>query len=168
LGGSRAAIVGPTNDGLTVVSDADRTQIERLCDAALNTPDRHAALRVLSHALGQLDAPIPGLRNSGLFALHELEAGVQSSPEWPANVEKGRSLISNRGRQLIEGLGYSIQPLPGPESVLLARGTKVAIALPLERPDEIEPASPQFGGLSPVSLALARAPAEPAEYVRRF
>src|SRR5258705_189058 len=40
-GNGRAAIAGPRGDGLATVTDADRTQIERLCDAALRTPDRH-------------------------------------------------------------------------------------------------------------------------------
>jgi Eco57I restriction-modification methylase len=164
-GNGRAAIVGPKSDGLAVVSDAEQTQIERLCEAALSTPDRHSALRLLTQALGQLDAPIPGLRNSGLFALHELEAGVPRLGEWSGSVEKGRSVLARRGRQLIEGLGYTIEPLPGPESVLLARGTRVAIALFLERPDEIEPASPHFGGLSPVSHALASADRQNLDYV---
>ncbi len=164
-GNGRAAIVGPNGDSLAIVADADRTQIERLCDAALRTPDRHAALRLLSQALEQLDARIPGLRNSGLFALHELEVGVPTRRDWVSGGEKGRPLLGIRGRPLIEGLGYSIQPLPGPESVLVASGTKVAIALFLERPDEIEPANPMFGGLSPVSHALARADQENLDFV---
>jgi hypothetical protein len=164
-GNDQAAICGPKGDDLALVGDVDREQIERLCDAALSAPDRHAALRLLSHALDQLDSPIPGLRNFGLFALHELEAGVPRSAEWTPSVEKGRPLLARRGRQLVEGLGYSVEALPGPESVLLARGTRVAIALFLERPDEIDPASPQFGNLSPVSYALARADQHNLDYV---
>src|SRR5574341_1030752 len=58
-GNARAAICGPKGDDIAAVGEADRNQIERLCDAALGAPDRHAALRLLSHALDQLDAPIP-------------------------------------------------------------------------------------------------------------
>src|ERR1041384_6257194 len=58
-GNGRAAICGPKGNDVVPVAEADREQIERLCDAALSAPDRHAALRLLSHALEQFDSPIP-------------------------------------------------------------------------------------------------------------
>ncbi len=164
-GDGHAALCAPAGDDLTVFADADRAQIERICDTALQSPDRHAAIRFLSSALGQLDSPIPGLRNAGLFALHELEAGVPRRQDWPNSTGKARPLLALRGRGLIERLGFSIQQLPGPESILVADGTKVAIALFLERTDDIEPASAQFGNISPISHALAKADQENLDYV---
>lgn len=164
-GDGRAGLCGSAGDDVRVFADADRAQVERICDAALQSPDRHAAIRFLSSALGQLEFPIPGLRNAGLFALHELEAGVPRRQDWANSAGKARPLLALRGRGLIERLGFAIQQLPGPEAILVASGTKVAIALFLERTDDIEPASAQFGNISPISHALAKADQENLDYV---
>lgn len=148
-----------------VRTDLERGQVERLCDAALDAPDRHAAHRFLAHALTQLASPIPGLRNSGLFAIHELKYGVPRRVDWVAAQESAARLLRLRGRDLIGKLGFGIERVDGPASVLVAAGTKVAIAVFLERPDQIEPSSPQFNQLSPVSYALAKADAENLDYV---
>jgi hypothetical protein len=50
--------------------------VERICRAALAEPDRNAALRFLSTVIPEADAPLPGLRNEGLFATHELQRGL--------------------------------------------------------------------------------------------
>jgi hypothetical protein len=70
-----------------------------------------------------------------------------------------------RGRELVQRLGFTIEALPGPASVLRARATRAAIAVFLERADEIEPANERYDGLSPVSYALAKADAEKLDYV---
>lgn len=164
-GENRAAVCAPVGDDVFLATDADRSQVERLCDAALAAPDRHAARRLLGNALPQLHAPIPGLRNAGLFAIHELQNGVPRRDDWRASTERARPLLSRRGRPLIEGLGFAIEETPGPWSVLLANGTKVAVALFLERPDEIEPANAKFDGNSPVSYALQKADQQNLDYV---
>ncbi len=164
-GEGKAALGSRVGDATTIVTDADRDQVERLCSAALDAPDRHGAIRFLMHSLPQLEAPIPGLRNAGLFALHELEHGVPRLPIWDQGVQKGQSLLAQRGRKLIEGLGFSIEPLPGPASVLVAKGTKLAVAVFLERSDEIDPPASRFDGMSAISYALAKADHENLDYV---
>ena len=67
----RAWLCGPSGESLPVYADKDAAAIERLCAAALKQPDRHAALLFLGQALPSLDTAAPGLRNEGLFALHE-------------------------------------------------------------------------------------------------
>jgi hypothetical protein len=165
LADGRAALAGPAGAEIALIADADATQVERLCEAALAAPDRHAALRFLANALGQLDAPIPGLRNSGLFALHELQNGVPGRPDWHQAGGNARAALAQRGRRLIEQLGFSIQDTAGPAAILIARNTKVAIALFLERADEIEAASPRFDNASPITHALAKADQENLDYV---
>jgi hypothetical protein len=164
-GQDKAALCGPSRDGVTIVQDADRMQVERICRAALEAPDRHGAIRFLAHALSQLEARTPGLQNSGLFALHELEAGVPRRADWNRAGDNARPLLALRSRRLVEGLGFTIQALPGPASVLVARGTKIAVAVFLERPDEIDPPDSRFDGLSPISYALAKADQENLDYV---
>jgi hypothetical protein len=164
-GDGRAGLAGPAGGDITVAEDLDALQVERICDAALAAADRHSAFRLLGAALGQLDAPIPGLHNSGLFALHELEAGVPKRPDWAAATGKARPALGARGRKLIEAIGFMIEETPGPEVILLAQRTKVALALFLERADEIEAASPRFDGVSPITRGLAKAHDENLDYV---
>mgnify|MGYP001135519095 CR=1 FL=1 len=164
-GRDRAAICGGPPESLSIHTDLDRGQVERLCSAALKAADRHAAIRYLAQALPQLASPIPGLRNEGLFALHELMTGVPRRTDWPEAVRRARPILSARGRTLVERLGFQAQPLPGPAALLIAGGKKAAIAVFLERPDEIEPPGPLFDGLSPVSYALAKADHERLDYV---
>jgi hypothetical protein len=161
----RAAVCGALPASLSAHTDLDRGQVERVCRAALDAADRHAAIRFLTNALPQLTAPVPGLRNEGLFALHELTSGVPRRSDWRAAAATAGAVLAARGRELIEKLGYQTQPLPGPASLLLGRGSKVAIAVFLERPDEIDPPSAQFDNLSPVSFALAKADHERLDYV---
>ena len=164
-GHDRAAICGGPPDALSIQTNLPRGQVERLCRSALATADRHAAIRYLATALPQLASPIPGLRNEGLFALHELVAGVPHRPDWNQATARARDLLPLRGRALVEKLGFQARPLPGPASLLLSGGSKLAVAVFLERPDEIDPPGPLFDGLSPVSYALAQADHERLDYV---
>lgn len=164
-GNGRAALGWHDGTEELIRVDLERSQVERLCDAALDAPDRHAAHRLLSHALSQLASPIPGRRNSGFFALHELKYGVPRRNDWASAQQRATGLLSLRGRELISGLGFGIERIDGPASVLVAAGTKVAIAVFLERAEEIEPSSPQFNQQSPVSYALAKADKENLDYV---
>ncbi|HEY3286282.1 MAG TPA: hypothetical protein VGJ96_04080 [Gemmatimonadaceae bacterium] len=161
----RAAIATHTGLEERLLDDIEASQAERLCAAALAVPDRHAAYRVLDHALGQFASPVPGLRNAGLFAMHELERGVPVRGDWAAACQSASALLPTSGRALIEGLGYRIEQLPGPAAVLVGGARHVAIAIFLERPDQIEPVSESFGQLSPISYALAKADEKNLDYV---
>lgn len=164
-GDERAAICGGPPDALSIHTSLPRGQVERLCRSALATADRHAAIRYLAQALPQLASRIPGLRNEGLFALHELIAGVPRRADWSQANARARDLLPLRGRALIGRLGFQARQLPGPASLLLAGESKVAVAVFLSRPDEIDPPGPLFDGLSPVSYALAQADHERLDYV---
>jgi hypothetical protein len=164
-GANRAAIAARFGDEWSISADLDRSQVERLCDAALDAPDRHTADTLLRTKLPQLEQPVPGLRNAGLFAMHELERGVRARPDWNRARDTARPLLALRGRELVERLGYTIEQTHGPHAVLRARGTRIAVAVFLERTDEIEPANERYDGLSPVSYALAKADAEHLDFV---
>jgi hypothetical protein len=164
-GRDRAGVCSGPPESLAIQTNLDRGQVERLCSAALAAADRHAAIRYLGLSWPQLTSPIPGLRNEGLFALHELTAGVPQRGDWADSTRQAQPLLTSRGRQLVERLGFQSQPLPGPASLLLARGSKAAVAVFLERPDEIDPPGPLFDGVSPISYALARADRERLDYV---
>ncbi len=126
---------------------------------------RHTAIRLLHRLLPALDAPIPGLRNGGLFAMQELERGVPSRGDWTIAVEEARGVRTLRGRALIQGLGFATEELPGPAMLLVAGDRKTAVAVLLDRPEEIDSASARFDGVSPVSYALAQADRENLDWV---
>lgn len=164
-GAGRAAVCGPTEHNPVEHRDLPVEQVEAVCGKALEEEGRHGAIRLLHRLLPALDAPIPGLRNGGLFAMQELEQGVPSRGDWDVAVEEARAVRALRGRALIEGLGFSTEELPGPAMLLLAGDRKTAVAVLLDRPEEIDSASPRFDGVSPVSYALAQADRENLDWV---
>ena len=78
--------------------------------------------------LGELDSPVPGLRNVGLLATHELMVGVREMPEWSGAVGRSSGLLGQRGRRLVEGLGFSVQVLGVNTSILTVGGRNQAVA----------------------------------------
>jgi hypothetical protein len=164
-GADRASFATRVGEEIVVHSDLERGQVERLCEGALSAPDRHGAQRFLSMVAGQLEAPIPGLRNEGLFALHELASGVRSRRDWAEASGRAARALGLRGRTLIQQLGFGIQAMPGPASVLVAKQSKRAVAVFLDRPDEIEVASQHYDNVSPITYALAKADQENLEFV---
>ena len=57
-------------------------------------------------AIPEVESPLPGLRNEGLFAFHELDWDVPQRPDWPDAQEQATPLLGLRGPELLEGLGY--------------------------------------------------------------
>ena len=102
LHGEKASICGPTGEDLPVHVDKDPGMIERLCISSLNQPDRHAALIFLMQALPSLDTSAPGLRNEGLFALHELTNDAPRRPEWIEHTTRSRTIIGTEGQELLK------------------------------------------------------------------
>ena len=164
-GAGRVAVCGPTEHNPVEYSDLPVEQVEAVCGKALEADGRHAAIRLLHRLLPALDASIPGLRNGGLFAMQELEQGVPLRGDWAPASEEARGVRAFRGRALIEGLGFATEELPGPAMLLLAGDRKTAVAVLLDRPEEIDSASPRFDGVSPVSYALAQADRENLHWV---
>jgi len=161
----KAALCGPSGDEPPVYLDHDVDQVERLCLAALAEPDRHAAARFLKSVVPEIESPLPGLRNEGLFATHELSHGVPARRDWPTAQQRAAGLLGLRGRQLLEALGYQIEEVPGQASILRVGQRKTAVAIFLDRHEATDVASARFGGVSPISYALAKADAESLPYV---
>lgn len=165
LYGDKAALCGPAGPEPSVYTDLDPDQVERLCRTALNEPDRHAARRFLASMVPELGGPLPGIRNEGFFATHQLVKGVPLRPDWKDAGDRAQPVLDKRGDALLSALGFEIRPLEGPVSVLSARGTKVSVALFLDRSESAEIANERFSGLSPIAYALARADRERLPYV---
>jgi hypothetical protein len=161
----RTAICGPVGDQPPTYIDLELAKVERVCSAALLEPDRHAALRFLASAIPELESTASGLRNEGLFAIHELINGVPTREDWVHAVQTGVPLLRLRDRDLLRGLGFTLEQMPGREYILRAANTRVALALLLDRNESPDMPSPLFSGVSPISQALAKADTENLDYV---
>lgn len=166
-GDGPTSVFGPLQTSAQYLERAGLEQVERICARALDASDRHAAIRYLHRALPQLEAPIPGLRNEGLFALQELKEGVPTDPRW--NWERARTsaepALRERGRDLLRALAFELEETPGPTVILRSDRTRTALAVLLDRPEEIDTSSELYDGQSPVAFALSQADRENLDYV---
>jgi hypothetical protein len=163
--GWKAAVCGPAGDEPPVESDLDLGQVERLAAAALDEPTRHAATRFLSAMWAELETELPGVRNAGMLASHELRDGVPLRADWSQLCEQGRTLLDRQGRGLVEQLGFTVSAGPTSSAVLEIGSTKRAVAVFLDEGEEFEHAADRFGATSPVSYALAIADRENLPWV---
>jgi hypothetical protein len=164
---SKAAICGPVGDNPPVINDLGVDQVERLCSAALAEPNRHSAVRFLVAMLDGLHTSelLPGVRNMGMLATHEMRSGVPARADWDASCKRGKKLLSLKGRQLVEGLGFGVETLSTTSSVLTIDGSKRVVAVFLDEGEGFEDPASRFNGISPVSNALALADRENLPWV---
>jgi hypothetical protein len=165
LNDSEAALCGPAGEDPPVRLGLNRGQAERLCRAALDQPDRHAALAFLAQALPSLETRIPGLCNEGLFALHALETDAQRRPEWHAAIGKARNVAARKERDLLHALGYRVDRLDNLTWLLRGGERRTALAILLDPSEIPEAGTARFNNLSPVSYALAKADVEGLPWV---
>ncbi|WP_435585843.1 hypothetical protein [Micromonospora aurantiaca (nom. illeg.)] len=155
----KAAVCG-TRDDPDVFTNLGLAQVERICAAALAAPDPATAARTLHRLLASLrDQLAPGLTNSGLFASHELGAGVPARTDWTAKKQQAEPLLRLRGTDLIQGLGFASKPQGSTALLLSARGVHQAIAVLLDEQDVFDRPVARFGAVSPVAHGLAAAQA---------
>ncbi|MPZ53469.1 MAG: hypothetical protein GEU79_12180 [Acidimicrobiia bacterium] len=166
-GGLRAATCGPVGDDPAVLVDRDVGQVERIAATALAEPGRNAAIRFLADTLSDEDDELPGLRNSGMFATHQLVNGVPNRSDWSDLTNQARPLLAKRGQQLVTALGFEIDQLGVSTSVLRIgdSGPKAAVAVFLNENETPEGTSQRFASTSPISKALAQADIERLPYV---
>ena len=129
LHSGKAHVCGPVGEDPPVYSNLDAGQVERVCKEALEQPSRQAALRSLRDSLGSLEEDgLPGLRNEGFLASHELTAGVPNRSDWSEARDKAHGSLSLTGRDLLLSLGFTIDPLDNVTDVLRADDFKTAVA----------------------------------------
>lgn len=153
--GVRVSMCGPAGDAPPVFTDMDARQIERIARLALDEPTRHAAVRFLASALPEMKSPLPGLRNVGLLATHELSAGVPERGDWAEAVRRSTPLLNEQGPKLVKRLGFSVQPSGTSASLLTVNGTGRAVAVFCDASEPFDAGAQRFDGASPVSHALA-------------
>jgi hypothetical protein len=163
-GDGHVTVCGPVGESPPLVPDLEVSQVERLCRAALAEPSRHAAVRFLVSMLPEVGSDLPGVRNSGLLATQELRHGVPTRPDWATAKNKGKALLTLRGRALVERLGFGVEQLSTTSSVLTIDGAKRAVAVFLDEGETFEDSGERFG-TSPISHALALADREGLPWV---
>ena len=165
LRSGKASLCGASGESPPVYTDMDIGQVERLCREVLAQPDRHAALRLLSQALPSLETALPGLNNEGLLALHELERGVPERQDWAEAGGKAAGVLSKRDGELLNALGFSVEPLDNLTSLLRSGERRTALAVMLRESESAEAGSDRFNSLSPISYAFKKADDENLPWV---
>jgi len=139
---------------------------ERICRSALKRPDRHAALGFLQDTLPEASDKILGVLNQGLLATHALEqVALQRRDQWQEAVRKSKPIRQQRKRPLLQKLGFNIDRRPGNLLALSAADRAVAIAVVLNKSENVNSRSERFGNRTPVEAALARADNDSLPYV---
>ena len=151
------AICGASGEEPPTYFDLETNRAERLCREALIQPDRHAALRFLSQAMPSLETALPGLRNEGLLALHELQYGVPNRNDWTAAKRKATNAVGKRNENLLDALGFRIERLDNLTYRLRTGDRSTALAVMLREDESPEAGNDRFNNLSPVSYALKKA-----------
>jgi hypothetical protein len=97
---------------------------------------------------------MPGVKNSGLFANHELRVGVPQRTDWAAACGASSPLLSLKGKSLIEKLGFEAGQFGAHALLLTGAGPKAeAIAVLLDEREAFDADSPRFT-VSPVAYGL--------------
>ncbi|MHB1323479.1 MAG: Eco57I restriction-modification methylase domain-containing protein [Coriobacteriia bacterium] len=164
--GLRASVIGTEGEPSPLL-DLSGGRVERIAAAALAEPNRHQAVRALDRLLSSVsrEGMAAGLINSGLFAAHELRDGVPHRRDWEAARERSVPLLTKTGRSLLESLGFCVEAKGSALLALSDDGTHHAIAVVLEESESFDRTSQRFGGVSPVSQALALAQKERLPWV---
>ncbi len=152
--GDRAWLFGPDEDTATIEA-MPVNQAERLLQSALDEPDALAAYARIGQLRRSIDTTgISGFTNNGLFASHHIRENVPHRSDWETATAKAMPLLSKRGDQLIQELGFTASRHAA--NALLLRGQAAApqaVAVLLDESEQFDSKSPRFQ-LSPVAWGL--------------
>ena len=122
LANGEVLVLGP-NSATAPVGPLPGEQAVRMLQAVLDEPTVIAARTRLAGVSQAIDSTsIPGVKNSGLFANHELRVGVPQRADWADACAASSGLLSNRGQDLIKSLGYTAQQAGAHGLVLSGEG----------------------------------------------
>jgi hypothetical protein len=157
LQNGRAIVFGP-NPASAPIGPLEAEQTERVIQASLDEPTVIAARTRLAGLMQSIDSTsMPGIKNSGLFANHELRVGVPQRADWQTACETSNDLLSTKGNQLIEKLGFSSGRAGAHALLLTGSGPRPeAIAVMLDEREAFDAESNRFA-VSPVAYGLKMA-----------
>ena len=108
-----ASVCGPTGQTtLPVWERVPLKQAEQLAKAALNATDRDNAINLIRDALPELNSPLPGVINRGLFSTHHLVNRAPEHNDWDDAVQEARQLYGRKDKDLVQGLGFAVENSP--------------------------------------------------------
>lgn len=158
-------VVAVVNDGAVYLFGPDPQaqsielpleQAERQLQSVLAEPDvlaateRFSGFRKANDSMG-----LAGFTNSGLFATHHITSNVPKRADWEALGNNAGSLLRRRGKQLVEALGFGMQPGPNGTMLLSIGGHPPrAVAVLLDDSEHFDAKTQRFQ-LSPVAFGLA-------------
>ncbi len=147
-------VFGP-NSAAAPVGPLPAEQTQRVIQAALDEPTVVAARSRLAGLVQAIDSTsMPGIKNSGLFANHELRVGVPQRPDWKQACDTSTPLLTLKGKALIEKLGFQTGQFGAHALLLTGGGAKAeAIAVLLDEREAFDADSPRFT-VSPVAYGL--------------
>ena len=161
-----AALCGTSGNNPIVHIESELSQAESICREALHQPNRHSAERFATQALISLQSELPGITNSGLLAMRELQYGVPSRGDWNSARESVVNVIGKRDTDILEALGFDFKQIDKLTYLLLSNQNKRAALAILLREEEVpEAGATRFSDLSPVSYALNKADEENLRWV---
>ena len=157
LSDGRVSLFEPTTS-TSPTRPIELSQANRFLQAILDEATPVAARSRLQGLLQSLDTTaIPGIKNSGLFANHELRNGVPRRADWQEACSNSRAILSLREHELIAQLGYSTEGLGSHALVLTGSGIRPeAIAVMLTDREAFDANSQRFS-VSPVAYGLKMA-----------
>lgn len=147
-------VFGP-NTASAPVGPLPIEQTQRVVQAALDEPTVIAARNRLAGLVQSIDSTsMPGVKNSGLFANHELRVGVPQRADWVAACNASTAMLPLKGKELIEKLGFQTGQFGAHALLLTGDGPKAeAIAVLLDEREAFDADSPRFT-VSPVAYGL--------------
>lgn len=157
VNGGSTMVFGPNSDSAPI-GPLSNDQAQRVIQAALDEPTVIAARNRLAGLVQSIDSTsMAGVKNSGLFANHELRVGVPQRPDWGDACARSRSLLALKGQQLIEKLGFKTGRAGAHALLLSGAGPRPeAIAVMLDEREAFDSDSPRFA-VSPVAYGLRMA-----------
>jgi hypothetical protein len=153
---SRHCVVFGHNADWASTRKIEYSTVARILQAALDDPNPIAARERINTFRDALETTsLPGIKNSGLFANHELATGVPTRPDFDKACQRSVPLLSLTGTPLLNGLGFA-HSAAGNNAYLL-RGTGkdgLAVAVMLQDDEMFDAPSKRLDGL-PVAKGLA-------------
>ena len=161
----KAYVCGPNGEKSPIYNDLDINQIERICNEALQEPNRFSATSVLTSFLPTLEDALPGIRNEGFLSTNELKYGARDTNEWSKACDKAKAALNNGNKKLIESLGFDIDKRDNFTKFLRFKNQKRALGILLDRGISPDLSNPDFANQTPVSHGMSIASQENLPYV---
>lgn len=154
VAGSLVQVFGPGDQSQPIEISVELAT--RQLQAVLLEPDVLAASeRFTGFRKAHDSAGVAGFTNSGLFSSHHITSNVPKRTDWGSLAAAAAPLLSKRGQQLIEGLGFTVQRGPNGAMLLSVDGHPPrAVAVLLEDSEQFDSKTQRFH-LAPVAFGLA-------------